>query len=492
MKQLRLSLSVILGVLGTVLFPIITHADPLATTLPELIISEIKVKNDTTPGGYNEFIELYNASATSLNLNQFTIEYHNTPAPALTAEPVKKVVIADKLLLSDQTMVLAANQEQVLNSQESPFASLSDSGGLVRVKGMDGTVHDEVAWTSTSSLAVAPILFLPSSTTNRPKSFIRDTDVGGNPLLSDPTWQLLTSTPHADELQPVPVPEPEPELETEPTLEPAPEISVPVTPPVDSESAGDAEVTPQTTETPAVLPLQISELLPNPAPPASDSTDEYIELYNPNNEAVDLNGYKLQTGNSFGYSYTFIQGTLQPHEYRAFYVTETGTLLANSGSRARLLGPAGQIIYETEAYGEAKEGQTWAYVAGPLTSDWQWTTALTPNAPNVLALPLIKAAAVKSTSAKTAAKPKTAAKTASAKKTTATAKAKTPKATGTSALSESDDPEATVNSIHPGIVAGVGALALGYGLWEYRHDLRNRLYQFRRYRATRRAARLEA
>lgn len=498
MKQLRLSLSVIFGVIMAIISPVAAYGEITIVAEPELIITEIKIKNDTTTDGYNEFIELYNATASSLNLNHFTIEYYNSPLPAEGSDAIKKVVIADKMIEPNQSLVLAASQEQINNSIDLPFTSLSDSGGMVRVADTDGNLQDEVAWTATSSQVVDPMLYLSTSTTNRSQSFHRSRDNEGNPVLTGHEWQLLAPGPHSDELQPVPEPEQEPEPnpvpENDPTQEPVTDnLGEADSPPV-TDQATDDTVAPETADTASILPMRISELLPNPAAPANDSTDEYIEIFNPNYEAVDLNGYKLQTGSSYSYSHTFADITILPNEYRVFYVSETHTLLANSGGRARLLGPDSQIIYETDAYEEAKEGQSWAYLSGPLGSSWQWTTTQTPGAENVLTLPLLKALVTKATPAKTAVKPKAASKPrkAAATKKTSTAKPKTPKASTAIESKDSREAEGTVNSIHPGIVAGVGALAVGYGLWEYRHDVRNRFYQFRRYRAARRAARVEA
>ncbi len=498
MKQLRLSLSVMFGVILTVISPVAVYGENIAAIESELIITEIKIKNDTTTEGYDEFIEIYNSSAVSLNLNLFTIEYYNSPVPVEGAEPIKKVVVADKMIGSGKYLVMAANPDQIDNSIALPFTSLSDSGGLVRLADKDGSVQDEVAWTATSSQAIDPVLYLAASTTNRNQSFNRSHDEDGNPILTGNNWQMRVPEPLSDELQPVPAPDPEAEVSPEPGSETTEEqIAGNVgesSPPADTELDGDDTVAPVSSETAPILPLRITELLPNPAAPASDSTDEYIEIYNPNVEAVDLNGYKIQTGNSYSYSYTFSEGTILPNEYKVFYVIETDLLLANSSGRARLLGPDSQIIYETDAYGEAKEGQAWSYVAGPLGNNWQWTTTLTPGAENVLTLPLLKALTTKNTSTKSPAKPKAAAKPkkATAAKKATTTKPKTAKTSTTAQADEADEPEAAVNSIHPGIVAGIGALAVGYGLWEYRHDARNRLYQFRRYRAARRAARIEA
>ncbi len=444
----------------------------LADNYPSLIISEIKIKNDTA--GYNEFIELYNTGLTSLDLNKFTIEYFNSPAPAENAEPVKQSIPADGLLLPNKTIVLAVDKQQIPDSLDSPFSSLSDSGGLVRISDQEGNIQDEFAWTSTSSLAIAPVVFLSTSTTNRTKSFIRDLDDQGNPVLVNPTWQLLTPAPQSNVLQPAPKPEPEPETPPSETPQTDTENQVTETPLLEVNDTG-----------PVLLPPQITELLPNPAPPANDSTDEYIELYNPNDEAIDLNEYRLQSGNSYSYNYTFKDDILAPKEYKAFYVMETGALLANSGGRARLLDPSGEMVSETSPYDDAAEGQTWSLING----NWQWTTTPTPGSVNILSLPAAKAIkAVKAATTKTS-KPKAApkAKTAAAKKTT-----KPKSTTATKSGNSSGDDEEIVSGIHPAVIAGVGLAALAYAAYEYRFDVRNLIYQLQRYRTNRTANRAKS
>jgi hypothetical protein len=43
--------------------------------------------------------------------------------------------------------------------------------------------------------------------------------------------------------------------------------------------------------------------------------------------------------------------------------------------------------------------------------------------------------------------------------------------------------------VHPLVLAGVGGLAVAYAIYEYRHDLANRLFQLRGYFAARRSHR---
>ena len=51
-----------------------------------------------------------------------------------------------------------------------------------------------------------------------------------------------------------------------------------------------------------------------------------------------------------------------------------------------------------------------------------------------------------------------------------------------------EEPAAT---IHPLVLAGVGGSAVAYAAYEYRHDMANRLEQFRRYFRVRREARVK-
>ena len=63
----------------------------------------------------------------------------------------------------------------------------------------------------------------------------------------------------------------------------------------------------------------INELLPNPGGELSDSEDEFIELYNPNDKPFDLTGFKLQVGLSTKRSWSFADGTILPAKsFRAF------------------------------------------------------------------------------------------------------------------------------------------------------------------------------
>lgn len=131
-----------------------------------------------------------------------------------------------------------------------------------------------------------------------------------------------------------------------------------------------------------VVPLEdasllITELYPNA--PGVDSGNEFIEIYNPTDRTVLLNGYRLQVGPNFSKEYVFSEGSLLSGEYRSFSDSITGIVLPNSnGVVLRLVTPAGTVVSESDAYSNAKEAVSWAYVDG----QWIYTNQITPNDAN--------------------------------------------------------------------------------------------------------------
>jgi len=209
---------------------------------------------------------------------------------------------------------------------------------------------------------------------------------------------------------------------------------------------------------------RLSEILPNPAPPQTDADDEFVELYNSNNHPFDLSGFMIQVGISTTHKYTFPAGTmLQPLQFGVYYSSETGLSLSNNGGQVMLLDPSGNTLEQSDVYTKAKDGYAWVYADGL----WQWTTAATPGAKNVISAP-------------------PAAKNSSTKSNSTTVLGIS---TGNSSGGNSSTAgTSTSGSLHPAILAGVGGLAVIYALYEYRHDLAAALYHFRRYREARRAA----
>lgn len=108
--------------------------------------------------------------------------------------------------------------------------------------------------------------------------------------------------------------------------------------------SGDQDVSVRSTSTIKTNEVTISELLPNPASPIPDATGEFIELHNATELDIALRGFKLLTGSTLSHSYVFKDQVIAAHQYMAFYVTDTGTTLSNSGGKAQLQDRWGNIM----------------------------------------------------------------------------------------------------------------------------------------------------
>lgn len=124
-------------------------------------------------------------------------------------------------------------------------------------------------------------------------------------------------------------------------------------------------------------PLVITELLPNPI--GTDKGNEFIEIYNPGNNPVDLSYYLLYVGSDETNYYRFPAGvSIDAGQYKAFYDQGMKFVLVNSAGGARLRSTDGQLIDLTEEYASSKEGETWALING----EWVYTNQSTPGAAN--------------------------------------------------------------------------------------------------------------
>jgi hypothetical protein len=92
----------------------------------------------------------------------------------------------------------------------------------------------------------------------------------------------------------------------------------------------------------------------------------------------------LQAGITTKHSYVFPAGTmLSVGGFTAFYASDTGLSLSNTTGQSDLLDPFGNTLSQTDVYGTAKDGQSWALANGK----WYWTTEPTPSAANVIKQP---------------------------------------------------------------------------------------------------------
>ena len=482
-------------------------------TQKDVFMTELQTSTQKSSG--EEFIELYNntdmdidfADTAHAGKDAWKLQYFSgsklaTLLPASTSangwtNPFRSISLTGTIAAHDY-YVLAGDTyvPGSLDPDQSYSSTLADGGGALQL--IDTTtvgtvtnvaVHDRIAWSN--DVAVPPSAFLfPAPMLNGSLQRLPNDD---GEYLNDGT--SLTTYAVEAQISPKNVWQAPVTDVQDPPADDSGETSDPGDPAVSGDpAAGQGDVT----ETPPVsndglLAPQITELLPNPASPQTDEVDEYIELYNPNDAPFNLKGYTLETGSTTLHEFTFSSDTiLEPQSYRALYAVETGLSLSNSGGQARLLDPSGAQLSQSDVYATAVDGMAWAL--DETDGTWKWTLSATPNDANNIVVPVAVAKAATKTVAKTAAKTTkaTTAKvkgvsTVKAKKTTA--KTTKVKATKTAATVSSVTPSRPAAHIHVAALAAVAILGVAYGIYEYRHDLANRIYQFRDNRAARRRAR---
>jgi hypothetical protein len=433
------------------------------TAVPSLTISQLKV---TSSNG--QFVTLYNPTNSALNMSNYQLEYFNS-FDLSKATSSKLIALTGTLpphsyfMVNDGTLQLC--YQLTVDSVSLGFSSTS---GFIEVLGLNqsapgslvsATMQDYVGWSKTAAVGAQT---LPANTA----AFLQrqPVDAQNNPAITSPgagTWlpvqpdsttscglvtaNSATSTPVASGLN---------------QLLAASEPPVTILP-------GDQAVA-STTAAPSLpaadiglMAPQLTELLPNPMGTGNDATDEFIELYNANDQPFDLTGFSLQSGLTTLHSYTYPPGSsLAPKSFTAFHADITKLSLSNNGGQVKLLDPFGNAIALTEVYGTAADGQSWALANGK----WLWSILSTPSAANIIKAPAVKL----SKSAAAIAKSKSSSTKASA------SAVKKLKSTPATAKAFSGNAAARV-PIHPWELALVGGLALLYALYEYRNDLANQL-----------------
>lgn len=418
-----------------------------------VVISEIQTGGAADAG--QEFVELYNPTPADVAVDGWQLQYRSATGSTWSKKAALSGSIgAHGFMLLSSTGYLAG--------ADGFFASgLSGTAGHVRVTDSNALVVDLVGWGQTAGVPETAPAAAPAAgqSIERVPGWLAED--GGNGVDSDNNSQdfLLRS-------------QPEPQSRAGAAESPQPRPDTP------ADTTAD-EAAPEPVNYPE---LQITELLPDPASPQTDAADEFIELYNPNTDPVNVGGYVLKTGANFHASYILPQRVVEPGMYLAVYSAASGINLPNGGGAVELLDPAGTIIETTGSYGSSKAGQ--AYAANG--TSWVWTLQPTPGEANVIVADdhtassaATKLATPKPAKPKAAAKPKAskAAKSSTAKPKVTAAKSKKSSTTPiTASLSAATGPSGRW------LLGGLAGLTAAYILFEFRYDLRNLLYRARSYR----------
>lgn len=429
---------------------------------PTVVINEIQTNGLGSGTSNEEFVELVNLSLDPVDISGWTLEYVNTsgnssiiftfgaPSPFITLDSGEYLLgtckDAPAVFLADLSPTFAYNN------------CLAASGAGLVLKNNEGVVVDNLYWVSgpdSFSEDIVPLLDKGYSIQRRVIAGLivaTGNNINDFEVLEEPTPETGEFTPPDDEEV---LPDENETTEDEATTD-------------EEQNEETAVATDEQAQ--IILPVLLSELYVDPANPLTDSQDEWVEIYNPNNQIVNLEDYIIYTGSTFSYKHVFGAGdTIAPNSYMTITAGESSLALSNSGGKAKIVGSDGQIFDET-AYTKATNGMSWAKTVDNV---WSWSSTPTQNAANIITSLPVKIKTASSTTKKTSTK------------TT-----KTTKSTSVKASTTTDE---NINSLvdAPGplpnwLLATLGTLAVLYCLYEYRYEVSNKIYQLREYRSNRR------
>jgi hypothetical protein len=439
----------------------------LAANVPELRITQLNITGD-------EYVTIQNSGAGPLDLSNYWLGYSGSD----TATAVPAQQLSAQILQPGETMMLNNGAAQTCGAVaiDDLSFSLSNTAGTLALWRLDSP-----AGGSASFVFLGSVAWGKSATAANYLHIADESNVSKyNAKSAVPTWLLNGQSWQVGDMQscqftPVVV------QNNLPTGQAAIDVNWPVsadTPPftilpaalISNGSSGASASIPASDV--GLSAVQLSEVLPNPASPGTDTDDEFIELYNPNSKAFDLSGFKLQIVSATSptvHSYTIPAGTaIAAKGFRAFMSADTNLSLNNTAGQVWFVDPLDHTVSTTGAYSDVTEGASLINTNGK----WQWTMAPTPGAANKL-----QAVAGKNSSTK-----KSASVNGRSMTGLTNGSSSAVKGAGTST---SFNQAAQTVPLHPGTLAAVICLALLYLGYEYRRDVANKLQQLREYRAAR-------
>lgn len=433
-----------------------------AAAAPDLQITQLNITGE-------EYVTIQNTSTTNVDLSHYWLGY----ASSDTATAVPSQQLSEAALQPQQTTMLSNGAAATCGavSVDNLVFSLANTAGTLALWRLDSPVSGSasfsflgaVSWgkgaSSGNYLHIADEANVAKyNTTNAMPVWLRGS---GTWQVGDQQACLFTPVISATVVQ-------EPVSVSWLSSSDTPPFSVLPAATVSSGSSTNVATIPASDI--GLKAVQLSELLPNPASPHTDADDEFIELYNPNDRAFDMSGFKLQIASMTAatvHSYTIPAGTvIAAKGFKAFRSADTNLALNNSGGQVWFVDPLNNTVSTSGVYGTLAEGNAWINTG----SKWQETSQPTPGAANKLSAPAAKNNRKKSA-------------TVNGRKVASLNGGKS--AVAGASTSTAYDEAAQTAPLHPGTLVAVVGLAVLYLAYEYRRDVANKYRQFRQHRAAR-------
>jgi hypothetical protein len=329
-----------------------------------------RIQSNGLVGSKDELIVLHNNTGTEVDITNWCVMNKNADAFACftshRTDVIERYILpaySDAVIVSDGYVSGSGYPpgdyvlEYAVKNQST--GSIINSSDMILLIDGKGELVDEMSW---NTLIAANKVFSRNKLSLNPDIYVTSNGVAD--------WIIEPRTaPPVSSIQVRATPLPDPN--TDPG----------------TENPSDDETPPNETEVPQVPQSQelfITELLANPS--GSDTSKEYIELYNPINAIVDLSHYSLAVGTDNPKTYTFPAGSsIPPLSYAIFTNSDMGFTLVNTNGKIQLLKDGTQLGAAVE-YADSKDNAAWALIG----DTWQYTLTMTPGGENLITTPTVQ------------------------------------------------------------------------------------------------------
>ncbi len=302
----------------------------------ELVISKIQITGGTGKTA-EDFVSIYNASATPIDLNGLRLVKRTKSG---TTDTILKSWTTSTILNAGAYHVWANTDfAATIKADSSSSQTISNDNGVAIRQSSGGEIIDSVGWGEAANSFVETEVFAVNPEGGQYIERINNLDTNNNSL----DFQLYP-------------PEQEEEEENE------------------EDSSSSTGISQGSTKD-----LLINELFVNPKEIDSLALiPEFIELYNSGSGHINFDDWRIEIGEIV---FELPRGTTIGPKGFISLRSPKNISLPNGGASVKLFSPGRTTANQTITYKKAPDGFAYANFSGA----WRWTAVATPDKPNVLA-----------------------------------------------------------------------------------------------------------